>query len=157
MIGPGIVAGAGPDVPVGSGCYFVCALPAAGVTPPPAPAAAFAATSVLTLGEARERGDLLRREIAHDDALYFRQAAPEISDFAYDQLKRELADLEAALSAAERGRRTTVAGGRRSHRSFSRSVATSSQCRVSTRLTPRRNCVRSSAALSGGSGGRTSR
>ena len=88
---------------------FVCALPAAGVTPPPAPAAArapaapSAATSVLTLGEARERGDLLRREIAHDDALYFRQAAPEISDFAYDQLKRELADLEAAFPQLSEG------------------------------------------------------
>lgn len=36
----------------------------------------------------------LRTEIAHHDALYFRRAAPEITDAAYDALKRELATLE---------------------------------------------------------------
>ncbi|MFI5357163.1 MAG: NAD-dependent DNA ligase LigA [Opitutales bacterium] len=36
----------------------------------------------------------LRGEIARHDELYFKQAAPEISDHAYDQLKRELARLE---------------------------------------------------------------
>ena len=51
----------------------------------------------MTPVEARQRCETLRREIAQSDALYFKQATPEISDFAYDQLKRELADLEAAF------------------------------------------------------------
>lgn len=41
-----------------------------------------------------QRIDELRTEIAHHDRLYFREAAPEISDAAYDRLKRELAGLE---------------------------------------------------------------
>ena len=44
----------------------------------------------------------LRAEIAHHDALYFQQAAPEISDAAYDQLKRELDGLEHAFPEAAR-------------------------------------------------------
>ena len=44
----------------------------------------------------RRRIEELRAEIARHDRLYFEQAEPEISDFAYDQLKRELADLEKA-------------------------------------------------------------
>lgn len=32
----------------------------------------------------------LRKEIAHHDELYYRQAKPEISDYAYDQLKKKL-------------------------------------------------------------------
>jgi len=43
---------------------------------------------------ARRRIEELRAEIAHHDQLYFQQAEPEISDFAYDQLKHELAGLE---------------------------------------------------------------
>lgn len=41
----------------------------------------------------------LRAEIARHDDLYFRKAAPEISDAAYDQLKQELAALERAHPA----------------------------------------------------------
>ncbi len=41
----------------------------------------------------------LRAEIAAHDERYYRQAQPEISDFDYDQLKRALADLEAAHPA----------------------------------------------------------
>ena len=50
-----------------------------------------------TAGEKDQRRWVeLRAEIAHHDDLYFKQAAPEISDAAYDQLKRELAALERA-------------------------------------------------------------
>ncbi|HVT73300.1 MAG TPA: NAD-dependent DNA ligase LigA [Lacunisphaera sp.] len=76
----------------------------------------FATTLVLVLvsagpmaaadAETAERIDALRAEIAHHDELYFKQAAPEISDVAYDQLKRELAALERAhpeLAGADGG------------------------------------------------------
>ena len=36
----------------------------------------------------------LREIIAHHDVLYYRQSEPEITDREYDELKRELADLE---------------------------------------------------------------
>lgn len=36
----------------------------------------------------------LRSEIARHDDLYYKKATPEISDFAYDKLKRELVELE---------------------------------------------------------------
>ncbi len=39
--------------------------------------------------------DRLRAEIRRHDELYYRDAAPEISDQEYDRLKRELADMEA--------------------------------------------------------------
>ncbi len=48
---------------------------------------------------ARARIAELRAEIAHHDELYFRHAAPEITDDAYDALKRELASLEREHSA----------------------------------------------------------
>jgi DNA ligase (NAD+) len=38
----------------------------------------------------------LREEIAHHDELYYRQTQPEISDFEYDALKKELEALEKA-------------------------------------------------------------
>jgi DNA ligase (NAD+) len=44
--------------------------------------------------QAEQRMVELRAEIAHNDELYFKQAAPEITDYAYDQLKRELRRLE---------------------------------------------------------------
>lgn len=46
--------------------------------------------------EAQARIAALRTELARHDELYYRQAKPEIGDFDYDRLKRELADLEAA-------------------------------------------------------------
>ena len=57
----------------------------------------------LPLAEVRERIAALRAEVAHHDELYFKRAAPVISDAAYDQLKRELTDWEGrypALSTA---------------------------------------------------------
>lgn len=47
--------------------------------------------------QARLRIDRLRGEIRRHNDLYYNQAAPEISDFAYDALDRELRDLEAAF------------------------------------------------------------
>ena len=56
-------------------------------------AEAVAATSPAA-EKAQARIDALRREIAHHDELYYKKSAPEISDAAYDRLKRELAALE---------------------------------------------------------------
>lgn len=42
----------------------------------------------------------LRAEVAAHDERYYRQARPEISDFEYDQMKRELAALEVAYPEA---------------------------------------------------------
>ncbi|HEX9786306.1 MAG TPA: NAD-dependent DNA ligase LigA [Opitutaceae bacterium] len=53
------------------------------------------------LAEVRERVAELRAEIVRHDELYFRRASPEISDFAYDELKRELLALEAELPGSE--------------------------------------------------------
>ncbi|MEY2878897.1 MAG: ligase [Verrucomicrobiota bacterium] len=44
--------------------------------------------------EASSRITELRAVVAHHDELYYRRAQPEISDFDYDRLKQELADLE---------------------------------------------------------------
>jgi DNA ligase (NAD+) len=46
--------------------------------------------------EARQRIADLRAQIEHHDELYYRRAKPEITDFEYDRLKAELAELEAA-------------------------------------------------------------
>jgi len=45
--------------------------------------------------DATARAAVLRREIRRHDTLYYQDAAPEISDAAYDALARELRDLEA--------------------------------------------------------------
>ncbi len=50
----------------------------------------------MTPGEAQSRIAALRAEIARHDELYHRQSKPEITDFEYDRVKRELADLEVA-------------------------------------------------------------
>ena len=47
-------------------------------------------------GSSRDRIGDLRRQIAHQDRLYYEQAKPEISDREYDALYRELVDLERA-------------------------------------------------------------
>ncbi len=49
----------------------------------------------MTPAEAKDKITALRAEVSHHDELYYRRALPEITDFDYDQLKRELADLEA--------------------------------------------------------------
>src|SRR6478609_3050450 len=49
----------------------------------------------MTPAEAKTRVAELRQEVARHDERYYRQAKPEISDFEYDRLKQELADLEA--------------------------------------------------------------
>jgi DNA ligase (NAD+) len=49
---------------------------------------------------ARDEIAALRAQIAHHDALYHRDAAPEISDYDYDQLKQRLAALERSSPAA---------------------------------------------------------
>ena len=46
--------------------------------------------------QGRERILVLRAELARHDGLYFKKAAPEISDAEYDRLKRELIALEKA-------------------------------------------------------------
>ena len=46
--------------------------------------------------EAARRIEALRREIERHNRLYYQEDNPEISDEAYDELVRELADLEAA-------------------------------------------------------------
>ena len=49
----------------------------------------------MTPTQADARIQQLRAEVAHHDRRYHGQSAQEISDFEYDRLKRELADLEA--------------------------------------------------------------
>ncbi len=48
----------------------------------------------MTPAKAQQRLTDLRAQIAHADELYYRKARPELSDFEYDVLKRELEDLE---------------------------------------------------------------
>ena len=47
-----------------------------------------------TPDQARQRIDTLRRQIERHNELYYKQAAPEITDFEYDLLMAELAELE---------------------------------------------------------------
>ena len=71
------------------------------------PAATVAARAPAANAEAaRVRLETLRREIARHDELYFKQATPEITDAAYDQLKRELAALEKAFPTSAEGAST---------------------------------------------------
>jgi len=60
----------------------------------------------MTSAEAQDRIRQLRAEVSRHDELYYRRARPEITDFEYDRMRRELADLERdfpaeALAAGE--------------------------------------------------------
>jgi len=50
--------------------------------------------------KAQQRIAELRAQVVRHDELYYRHAKPEITDFDYDRLKRELADLEAKFPEA---------------------------------------------------------
>ncbi len=60
----------------------------------------------MTSAEVQQRIGELRAEISRHDEFYYREARSEITDFEYDRLKRELADLEKAypIEAAALGR-----------------------------------------------------
>ncbi|ACB73296.1 NAD-dependent DNA ligase LigA [Opitutus terrae] len=57
----------------------------------------------MTPVEAQSRIAELRAQVARHDELYHRRAQPQIGDFEYDALKRELAELEAAWPQFARG------------------------------------------------------
>src|SRR3954467_3338022 len=50
----------------------------------------------MTSATAQDRIAALRAAVAKHDELYYRRAKPEVTDFEYDALKRELSELEAA-------------------------------------------------------------
>ncbi len=49
----------------------------------------------MNINEAKARVEFLRRELIRNSELYYEKDAPEISDFEYDAMFRELCDLEA--------------------------------------------------------------
>ncbi len=49
----------------------------------------------MTLQEAKLRAEELRKKIIHNSKLYYENDAPEISDYEYDMMFRELQDIEA--------------------------------------------------------------
>jgi NAD-dependent DNA ligase len=53
----------------------------------------------MTEAEARARIEALRRDITKHNRRYYEEAAPTITDREYDQLYRELAELEEKMSA----------------------------------------------------------
>nr|WP_312444324.1 NAD-dependent DNA ligase LigA [Brevundimonas naejangsanensis] len=59
----------------------------------------FPPVETLTEARAREELDRLSAELARHDALYYADAAPEISDADYDELKRRALAIEAAFPA----------------------------------------------------------
>lgn len=65
----------------------------------------------MTAAEAQEKIAALRAAVARHDELYYRRAQPELSDYDYDRLKRELADLEAAWPRYAAGESPTDAVG----------------------------------------------
>ncbi len=73
--------------------WLTTVLPALPAEPSSAPKST-SETTPLNAEAAHQRIAALRTEIARHDALYFKHATPEISDTAYDALKRELLSLE---------------------------------------------------------------
>ena len=59
----------------------------------------------MTPAEAKTRIADLRAQVTRHDELYYRHAKPEISDFEYDRLKRELAEREAQFPEVAAGTR----------------------------------------------------
>jgi DNA ligase (NAD+) len=88
----GILHFYGSVVGIGGGLFFS---PRAG--------AATAPSAAINADAAAPRIEALRREIAHHDELYYKKAAPEISDATYDQLKQTLAALEQIASSLAAG------------------------------------------------------
>ena len=56
--------------------------------------------------EAKKKIGNLRKQVAHHDELYYRQAQPEIADRDYDALKADLAALEKILKPLQERRET---------------------------------------------------
>jgi DNA ligase (NAD+) len=70
--------------------------------PPKPPGAALVDVESLTEPQAEEELARLAREIAHHDALYYQNEAPEISDAAYDALRQRNAAIEARFPQLKR-------------------------------------------------------
>ena len=51
----------------------------------------------MNLQSARLRAEELREKIRYNSKLYYENDAPEISDYEYDMMFRELGDIEAAF------------------------------------------------------------
>jgi len=81
------------------GLWLATALTGTSAEPRLTPAATTDVAPLAT-DAARRRIASLRAELAHHDQLYFQQARPEITDAAYDALKRELRALEQAHPSA---------------------------------------------------------
>lgn len=88
-------------------------LPAAGTPVAGAQAEAPSAVAAPALSPEAGRARILalRREIARHDELYFKKAAPIISDFEYDSLKAELRALEARFPSNEEVPASANGGG----------------------------------------------
>ena len=85
----------------------------------------------MTEAEARARIETLRRDITKHNRRYYEEAAPTITDREYDQLYRELAELEKNIrNSLARIRQPGVSAGNRS--SNSRRLRIACRCLAST-------------------------